>query len=64
MFLGNASRLGQALLDRELLLPKEWTEDPARCQQVEIPDDRRLLTRPQLVRQMLARAFAVRVPAK
>jgi SRSO17 transposase len=64
VFLGYASQLGQALLDRELYLPKEWTDDPARCGQAGIPDDRRFLTKPQLARQMLARAFAAGVPAK
>src|SRR5215472_4764377 len=63
VFLGYASQLGQSLLDRELYLPKEWAEDPARCRQAGIPDDHRFLTKPQLAQQMLARAFAAGVPA-
>ena len=31
VFLGYASPLGHALLDRELYLPKEWTDDRDRC---------------------------------
>ena len=31
VFVGYASWLGQALLDRELHLSKEWTDDPCRC---------------------------------
>ena len=63
VFLAYASQHGQALLDRELYLPAEWTNDPARCQQAGIPQDRRLMTKPKLAQQMLARAFAVGVPA-
>jgi SRSO17 transposase len=63
VFVAYASRHGQVLLDRELYLPKEWTDDPARCQRAGIPQDRRFATKPQLARQMLARAFAAGVPA-
>lgn len=64
VFLGYASRLGHALLDRELYVPQEWTEDPERCQQAGIPADRRFATKPQLARQMLARAFAAGTSAQ
>jgi SRSO17 transposase len=64
VFLGYASPLGPALLDRELYLPKEWTDDPERCRQAGIPQDRPFATKPQLARQMLGRAFAAGVPAK
>ena len=63
VFVAYASPHGQVLLDRELYLPKEWTDDPARCRQVGIPEDRRFATKPQLAQQMLARAFAAGVPA-
>jgi SRSO17 transposase len=63
VFLAYASRHGQVLLDRELYLPAEWTNDPARCRRAGIPQDRRLMTKPKLAQQMLARAFAVGVPA-
>jgi SRSO17 transposase len=64
VFLGYASRLGQTLLDRELYLPKEWTDDAVRCQRVGIPQERCLATKPQLAHQMLARALAAGVPAR
>jgi SRSO17 transposase len=64
VFLAYASRLGHALLDRELYLPKAWTDDRARCQQAGVPDARGFATKPQLARQMLARAFTAGVPAK
>ena len=64
VFLGYASPLGQTLLDRELYVPKAWTDDRERCQQVGIPEDRPFATKPQLARQMLARAFGAGVPAQ
>jgi SRSO17 transposase len=64
VFLSYASPLGRALLDRELYLPKAWTEAGERCRQAGIPTDRAFATKPQLARQMLARAFAAGVPAQ
>jgi SRSO17 transposase len=64
VFLSYASALGHALLDRELYVPKEWTDDRARCRQAGIPDERGFATKPQLACQMLARAFAAGLPAK
>jgi len=64
VFLGYASPLGQALVDRELYLPQEWTNARERCRQAGIPENRGFATKPQLARQMLARAFAASVPAK
>jgi SRSO17 transposase len=64
VFLGYASQLGHALLDRELYLPEEWTDGRERCRRAGIPDERRFATKPQLARQLLARAFAAGAPAK
>ena len=64
VFLGYASQLGHTLLDRELYVPQEWTNDRERCRQAGIPEDRRFATKPQLAQQMLARAFAAGVPAR
>ena len=64
VFVGYASRLGHALLDRELYLPREWADDPARCRQAGIPEDRRFATKPQLAQQMLQRTLAAGVPAR
>ena len=61
VFLGYASRHGHALLDRELYLPKEWTQDHERCRQAGIPDHRVFATKPVLARQMLERTFAAGV---
>jgi SRSO17 transposase len=62
VFLGYASVLGHVLLDRELYLPKEWTDNPERCRQAGIPAARRFATKPQLAQQMLARAFTAGIP--
>ena len=56
-------RRGQVLLDRDLYLPKVWTQDQARCTQAGIPSDRPFATKPELARRMLERAFAAGVPA-
>jgi SRSO17 transposase len=64
VFLGYAGQLGHVLIDRELYVPKEWANDRERCRQAGIPVDRPFATKPQLARQLLARAFAAGVPAK
>jgi SRSO17 transposase len=58
-----ASSQGHVVLDRELYLPKEWTNDIARCQGAGIPAERTFATKPQLAQQMLKRAFDARIPA-
>jgi SRSO17 transposase len=64
VFLAYASEQGCAFIDRELYVPQEWMDDPARCQEAGIPATRQFATKPQLARQMLARAFAAGVPAR
>jgi SRSO17 transposase len=61
VFLAYASDQGQTLLDRELYLPKTWTDDRERCRRAGIPDDRAFATKPALAQQMLARTFAADV---
>jgi SRSO17 transposase len=64
VFLSYASRLGHALVDRELYVPAEWAHNRERCRQAGIPGDQPFATKPQLACQMLARAFAAGLPAK
>jgi SRSO17 transposase len=64
VLLGYAGQLGPTLLDRELYLPQEWTDDRDRCRQAGIPEDRRFATKPQLAQQMLERTLAPGIPAK
>jgi SRSO17 transposase len=61
VFLGYASRQGQALIDRELYLPKAWTADRARCAAAAVPEDVAFATKPELARRMIARAMAAQV---
>lgn len=62
VFLGYASRHGQALIDRALYLPQGWATDAARRAVAGIPDDLGFATKPQLGLAMLERALAAGVP--
>lgn len=62
VFLSYASPKGYTFLDRQLYLPKSWTEDPERCQQAGVPPEVEFATKPQLARQMLERLFKSNVP--
>ncbi|MFT4213369.1 MAG: IS701 family transposase [Microbacterium sp.] len=63
VFLTYATAKGRTFLDRELYLPKAWTEDPERCRRAGVPDSRGFQTKPELAMQMLARAIDGGVPA-
>src|SRR5258706_9530689 len=64
VFLAYATRSGAVLLDRELYLHADWEKDPERCQEAEVPEERRkTIPKPTLAKQMLARAFAHGVKA-
>ena len=62
VFLAYAARHGHALVDRELYLPKSWTDDRPRCRLAGIPDRVEFHTKPQLARRMLTRALEAGVP--
>ncbi|MCA1821342.1 MAG: IS701 family transposase, partial [Pseudonocardia sp.] len=55
VFLTYTSPRGRALIDRELYLPKTWTEDPERCAGAGIGPDVQFATKPALARKMLER---------
>lgn len=57
-----ASERGSAFIDRTLYLPKEWAEDEERRREAAIPEEISFATKPQLVRDMLQRAFEADVP--
>jgi SRSO17 transposase len=63
VFLAYASAKGRAFIDRELYLPKAWTEDRARCRAARVPAEVPFRTKPQLARVMLERALDAGVPA-
>ena len=62
VFLAYASRFGHALIDRELYVPRSWTEDPERCRVAGIPDRVEFATKPRQAQEMIARAVAAGVP--
>jgi len=62
VFLSYATPSGYTFLDRDLYLPKSWTDEPERCQQVGVPDTVQFATKPQLARQMLQRVLKAQVP--
>jgi len=62
VFLGYASRLGQALIDRRLYLPEAWAENDARRSQVQVPDSVTFATKPQIACELIAAALDAGVP--
>jgi SRSO17 transposase len=63
VFLGYASHRGRALIDRELYLPRAWTNDPGRCTAAGVPADVGFATKVELARRMLTRALHAGTPA-
>ncbi|WP_432423231.1 IS701 family transposase [Streptomyces pseudovenezuelae] len=49
-------------VDRELYLPKSWTDDRDRCRAAHIPDERAFATKPDLAKAMVLRAIASPLP--
>ena len=58
----NVTARGHTLIDRELYLPLDWTEDPARCRAAGIPETMRFQTKPEQAVQMLARVWHAQIP--
>jgi SRSO17 transposase len=63
VYLVYATGAGHAVIDRELYLPKSWTDDPDRCRAAGVPDQVGLATKPALATRMPARALDAGVPA-
>ena len=53
VFLAYASAKGRAFIDRELYLPKAWTDDPDRCRAARVPAEVPFRTKPQLAQRCL-----------
>lgn len=62
VFLGYASRWGQALIDRRLYLPEPWANDPARRARVQVPEATGFATKPQMARELIAAALDAGAP--
>jgi SRSO17 transposase len=63
VYLVYATDAGHAMVDRELYLPRSWTDDPARCRAVGVPDEVGFATKPKLATAMIGRALDAGVPA-
>jgi SRSO17 transposase len=64
VFLAYGSREGHALVDRRLYLPEAWAADVERRRAAKIPDDVPFLTKPEIAREMVARALDAGVPCE
>jgi SRSO17 transposase len=62
VFLAYATGRGRTCLDRELSRPREWATDSDRRAVAGVPEEIPFATKPQLARQMIARALAAGVP--
>jgi len=57
VFLSYATASGACLLDRELYLPKSWTQNPERCREAWVPAEVEFATKPELAARMLWRTL-------
>ena len=64
VFLTYASKAGHTLVDRELYLPKSWTQDRERCRAADVPEEVVFATKPELAARMLWRALDAGLGAK
>lgn len=62
VFLAYAAKKGQVLMDRELYLPREWTDDRDRCTEAGVPEEVEFATKLVLARRMLERALEHQLP--
>src|SRR4051812_9701279 len=62
VFLAYGSRRGHALIDRRLYLPEAWAGDAERRRAAKVPEGIPFLTKPEIAREMLARALDAGVP--
>jgi SRSO17 transposase len=62
VFLAYASPKGQVLMDREIYLPREWTDDRKRCEEAGVPEEVEFATKIVLARRMLERVLEHHLP--
>jgi len=63
VYLVYATAAGHAVIDRELYLPRSWTDDPDRLQAAGVPHEVGFATKPALAQAMIRRALDAGVPA-
>jgi SRSO17 transposase len=64
VFLTYASQGEHTLLDREVYLPKSWTQDPERCREAHVPEEVVFATKPELAARMLWRTLDAGLAAR
>ncbi|MEU9015939.1 IS701 family transposase [Streptomyces sp. NPDC048479] len=57
VYLAYSTPRGHAAIDRELYVPRSWTQDASRCQAAGIPETVRFATKPALAARMIGRAL-------
>jgi SRSO17 transposase len=57
VFLTYTSQGDHSFVDRELYLPKSWTQDPERCRAADVPEEVIFATKPELAARMLWRTL-------
>ena len=62
VFAAYVSTKGHALIDRQLYLPKAWTDSPERRAAAHVPEDVTFATKPRLAVAMIERAIDAGVP--
>ena len=62
VFLTYAGSKGYTVIDRELYMPKEWTEEKERCSKAGVPADIPFRTKPEMALSMLRTAHEAGVP--
>src|SRR5260221_412958 len=62
VFLAYASRFGQALIDRRLYLPKDWTADALARTKTQVPEAIPFATKPQIACELIVAALDTGMP--
>ena len=62
VFAAYVSQHGHAFIDRQLYLPKAWTDDPRRLAAAHVPPEVAFATTPRMAVQMIRRTIAAGVP--
>ena len=62
VFLAYAAQGARVLIDRALYLPSQWADDAPRRASAKVPETVNFAIKPQLARQMIARAIGANIP--
>jgi SRSO17 transposase len=62
VFLTYAGRKGNAIVDRRLYIPEEWTKDSVRCKEAGVPEKVKFQTKPNMALEMLQEAYNAGFP--